>query len=83
MSYPEVKLIAKNAENAIIKRIPLPKEYIIFIGTASMSAIRGRVDTKAIQKINTKVLGGNCRPDVFYDLRNRVFGVSINIQWIF
>lgn len=81
MSYPQVKQAVKNTERVVIRYLPLPKQYAIYIGTAFMSGINGRVDTRAIKGMRMDIAGGQCRPDIFYNFRDNVVGASINIQW--
>jgi len=80
LAYPEVQAFQKTITTRLEKNIPLPKEYAGSIASITLTLMKGKIDTKSI-KSNYTVIGGQLRPDAFYDLKTDEIKGVISINW--
>lgn len=83
LSYPQVKKVKRRLEKKVLNYVPVEKETAGIIGGVALSASQGYVDTKVIKNMNIKVVGGDMRPDIRYNLKNGEAVGSFNINWGF
>ena len=70
LSYSIVQKYQTAITNKIHQKLPIPKEYVAPLATVTITFLKGKIDTKSL-KSNYKILGGDLRPDAFYDLRTK------------
>lgn len=84
MKTESVSKIKKKYEKRIKKMIPRDYQEGVAIGAASVySATRGEISTRAIKKMNIKILNGNMRPDVSYNFKDKNVDARVRIEWGF
>lgn len=83
LKLPKIRKAKRRLEKYIIKKIPLEKETISFLGSLAMTAYQGKLNTKIIKNMDIDVLGGDLRPDIGYNFNNSEFKSTANLTWSF
>ena len=83
LAYPLAKSAKKRVKKKIYKKIPMDRETINIIGSATITLSKGSVNTRVLKKMNFKMLGADIRPDIDYNFRDSNAEGTINIKWGF
>ena len=83
LSLPTVRTLKRQAEDYIVRRLPLNKPTLTLIGSATAPIVKGELNTKVIKKMDFNLLGAQIRPDVIYNFKNNTVRGIASIKWTF